>query len=175
MIYQSMTDVSILQSCLALDTLNFEVTWWTRKRAMIMTWNNIWRSIPIFLDMVFHKTFAKHFCLKIWILIWQLFQPSVPWAHLGLSKSRCFRQDVISLFFPTPDCLSFKLSVLFCFSKRFFYLCWLSISQNYTPGQKKIYTLCYLRFCLYLRILKIRLIPLRGNDKQTSIRGHRAY
>ena len=96
------------------------------------------------------------------------------WPTTGSSKSRCFRQDVISLFFPTPDCLSFKLSVLFCFSKRFFYLCWLSISQNYTPGQKKIYTLCYLRFCLYLRILKIRLIYLRGNDKQTGIRGHRA-
>ena len=26
----------------------------------------------------------------------------------GSSKSRCFRQDVISLFFPTPDCLSFN-------------------------------------------------------------------
>ena len=82
------------------------------------------------------------------------------WPTTGSSKSRCFRQDVISLFFPTPDCLSFKLSVLFCFSKRFFYLRRLSISQNYTPGQKKIYTLCCLRFCLYLRIVKIRLIHM---------------
>ena len=135
-----------------VDTLNFQGTWWTRTKLCTMSLNYIWRSIPIFLDQGLHNQDISLVRIYFNPVCHELILEN-SWPTTGSSKSRCFRQDVISLFFPTPDCLSFKLSVLFCFSKRFFYLCWLSISQCYTPGQKKIYTLCYLRFCLYLRIL----------------------
>ena len=147
---------------------------WVRCIPHTMWLNHTWINIPIFFHLRFYNFYFNN-NIKIDeishpngnILFRIYFNPVChelilenSWPTTGSSKSRCFRQDVISLFFLTPDCLSFKLSVLFCFSKRFFYLCWLSISQNYTPEKKKIYTLCYFRFCLYLRILKIRLIHM---------------
>ena len=144
-----------------VDTLNFQGTWWTRTKLCTMSLNYIWRSIPIFLDQGLHNQDISLVRIYFNPVCHELILEN-SWPTTGSSKSRCFRQDVISLFFPTPDCLSFKLSVLFCFSKRFFYLRAVDSRFHRTIllAKKKIYTLCCLRFCLYLRILKIRLIHM---------------